>query len=231
MDRLQFLIGWYNREEDRKASVENSLNIPIGILTLLFVVQFYLIKEFNFGNCANWELISLLILVTVSCLSSLLAGFYIFKSYHNFPREYKYGGIPYASQLLKYENDLIEFYKQNATHFNNVTGEEKFMEYLQNKLAEQIDKNSFNNDEKYRHLNVSKRLVFFSVVTLVIAFVPFLTNTFHKPSQQVEATNLEILNKRIETIEKNLKQSSEENGNQRKTTTTDTTASATGQTN
>jgi hypothetical protein len=233
MDKLQFLIDWYNREEERKASVENSLNIPIGILTLLFVVQFYLVKDFDFVNYKNWEIVSLSTFVTASWLSSLATGFYIFKSYHNFPNEYKYGGIPYASQLLKHENELIEFYKQNATHFNNVKGEEKFIEYLQNKLAEQIDKNSFNNDEKYRFLNISKRLLLLSIFTLVISFIPFLTNTFIKPTkhQRVEMINLEELNKRIENIENSLKDNAKENDNQRKTTTTDSTTSATGQAN
>lgn len=232
MNKLQFLIDWYNREEERKASVENSLNIPIGILTLLFVVQFYLITNFDFVNCKNWEIVSLLIFVTASCLSSLATGFYILKFYHNFPNEYKYGGIPYASQLLKHESELIEFYKQNATHFNNVKGEEKFIEYLQNKLAEHIDKNSFNNDAKYRFLNISKRLILLSVFTLVIAFIPFLTNTFIKPIKyQKEMINLEDLNKRIENIENSLKDNSKQNDNKRKTTTTDTTTSTTGQAN
>ena len=196
MDKLQFLIDWYNREEERKASVENSLNIPIGILTLLFVVQFYLVKDFGFDNFESWEIISLLILVSASCISSLIAGFYILKSYHNFPKEYKYVGIPYPTQLLRYESELIEFYKQNSLHFNNVCGEDKFKDYLQNKLAEQIDKNSYNNDEKYRFLNISKRLIFISVITLVIAFVPFLTNLFSKPIkyQHLETINLDTLN-------------------------------------
>lgn len=230
MDKLQFLIDWYNREEERKASVENSLNIPIGILTVLFAIQFYLIKDFDYENCQAWEKASLLVFVIISSISALATGWYIFRSYHNFPNEYKYGGIPYPTQLIKHEKDLIEFYKENAAQFDNVNGEDKFNEYLQNKLAEHIDKNSFNNDEKYRFLNISKRLIFLSIVAIVIAFIPFLTNLLTRPTkpQQVEIINLDSLNKRIETIEKNLDPNLKENV---KRTKTDTTTTATGQTN
>src|SRR5688572_23888316 len=138
MDKLQFLIDWYNKEEERKASVENSLNIPIGILTVLFAIQFYLIKDFDFESCRSWERVALLTFVIISSLSSLGTGWYIFKSYHNFPSEYKYGGIPYPTQLIKHEKELIEFYKVNAVQFDNVAGEDKFKEYLENKLAEHI---------------------------------------------------------------------------------------------
>jgi len=230
MDKLQFLIDWYNREEERKASVENSLNIPIGILTVLFAIQFYLMKDFDFESCRSWEKVALLIFTIGSSLSSLAAGWYIFKSYHNFPNEYKYGGIPYPTQLIKHEKELIEFYEQNAEEFDNVTGEDKFKEYLQGKLAEHIDKNSFNNDEKYRFLNISKRLIFLSIITIIIAFIPFLTNLLTRPTkpQQVEIINLDSLNKRVETLENSLEHNLKENANRTKT---DTTATATGQTN
>ncbi|MCZ8354108.1 MAG: hypothetical protein O9340_05200 [Cyclobacteriaceae bacterium] len=231
MDKLQFLIDWYNKEEDRKASVENSLNIPIGILTVLFAIQFYLVKDFDFVSCRNWERIFLLVFVIASALSSLATGWFIFKSYHKFPHEYKYGGIPYPTQLIKYEKELVEYYKENGSQFDNVSGESKFEEYLQNKLAEHIDKNSFNNDEKYRFLNISKRFIFLSIITIVIAFIPFLTNLLFRPPkpQQVEIINLDSLNKRIETLENILDHNLKENA--KRTETIDTTTTATGQTN
>lgn len=232
MDKLQFLIDWYNREEERKSSVENSLNIPIGILTLLFAMQFYLVKEFDFGSCQIWEKYLLLGSVIGSFFVSIVAGLYIFKSYLGVPKEYRYGGIPYPSQLLSYEKDLITFYKENSAQFENVTGEEKFKEYLQNKLAEHIDKNTFNNDEKYRFLNACKTLIFVGVVALLIAFIPFLYNIFTRPSkpQQIEIINRPLqdpsLNKQIEFIQpENLKQQDE----QRKTPATDSTATTAGQ--
>jgi hypothetical protein len=100
MNKLQFLIDWYNREEERKSSAENSLNIPIGILTLLFAIQFFLIKDFDFNSCKDWEKTCLLGFVILSTLASLGSVYYLFKSYHNFPNEYKYGGIPNMAESL-----------------------------------------------------------------------------------------------------------------------------------
>jgi hypothetical protein len=229
VDKLQFLIDWYNREEERKSSVENSLNIPIGILTFLFAMQFYLIKEFDFGSCQIREKYWLLGSVSASFIASLIAGLYIFKSYRGIPKEYRYGGIPYPSQLLSYEKDLISFYKENSAQFQNVTGEEKFNEYLQNKLAEHIDKNTFNNDEKYRFLNISKTLMFAGVVTLLIAFIPFLVNLFTRPykPQQIEIVNPVPFKEQVQIIESDkLKQQIHE---QRKASTTDSTTTTSGQ--
>ena len=48
MNDLEFYENWYDKEEQRRTSLENSLNIPIGILTVNFILQFYLIKEFDF---------------------------------------------------------------------------------------------------------------------------------------------------------------------------------------
>lgn len=233
MDKLQFLIDWYNREEERKSSVENSLNIPIGILTFLFAMQFYLVKEFDFGSCQIWEKYWLVGSVLVSFVASLAAGLYIFKSYLGVPKEYRYGGIPYPSQLLNHEKDLVTFYKENSTQFENVTGEEKFKEYLQNKLAEHIDKNTFNNDEKYRFLNVCKTLMFAGIVALLIAFIPFLYSLFTRPykPQQIEIINRSLKesspNKQLELVQpEKLKQQIDE---QRKTSTTDSAVTTTGQ--
>jgi hypothetical protein len=229
MDKFQFFIEWYNREEERKVSVENSLNIPIGILTILFAIQFYLIKDFDFTNCQNWERCILLLFVGFSTLSSLVTGFFIFKSYHNFPNEYKYSGLPYPTQLITYEDELIEFYKVNLEHFDNINGEQKFKEYLLLKLAEHIDRNTFNNDEKYRYLNISKRLMFIAIITMVIAFFPFLTNLFTKPisPQQIEVVNLDNLYHRLDRIENKLILIQHTNDNKRATQTTDTTATTT----
>jgi len=232
MDKLQFLIDWYNREEDRKSSVENSLNIPIGILTILFAMHFFLVKEFDFVGGQWWEKVTLVVCILISALSSLIAGFFIFKSYHNFPKEYRYRGIPYPSQLLNHEKELIEFYRDNAHHYGNILGEDKFKEYLQNKLAEHIDANAFNNDEKYRFLNIAKTSMFISVITLLIAFAPFLINFFSRsqPPQQVEIVNINILTQKIEQLEKQIQNLNTKNSDfKRPTSAADTTAAATRQ--
>lgn len=197
-------------------------------------MQFYLVKEFDFGSCQIWEKYWLMGSVFASFIASLVAGLYIFKSYLGVPKEYKYGGIPYPSQLLNYEKDLITFYRENGAQFESVKGEDKFEEYLQNKLAEHIDKNTFNNDEKYRFLNVCKTLIFAGVVTLLIAFIPFLYNLFTRPykPQQIEIVNRPLQdpspNKQLELVQpEKLKQQVDE---QRKTSTTDSTTTTTGQT-
>src|SRR5688572_24099657 len=134
MERLQFLIDWYKREEDRKNSLETSLNIPIGILTIVFAVHFFLVRDFDYGNSGVLENVTFLASVIISVTAALVTTYLVLKSYHNIESEYLYKGLPFPSQLFKYEKDLIEFYKENKADYENVDGKEKFNEYLADKF-------------------------------------------------------------------------------------------------
>ena len=46
LNRIDFLKEWFYKEEERKNSLNDSLNIPIGILTGLIAIISYLFKEF-----------------------------------------------------------------------------------------------------------------------------------------------------------------------------------------
>lgn len=201
MNKTDFLLNWYDREEERKVSLESSLNIPIGILTIVFALLFYLVKEFDFTSASTFEEFCLILFVGISCISAFVTTYYLFKSYHNIYRGYTYNGLPYPTQLLKYEKELIEFYGE---HYGRpIKGDEEFDSYLTNKLASLVDNNAYNNDTKSKYLHSSKRFIFISILTLVLAFVPFLINSFSKPTkaQPIEVTNLTQISKQINKLE------------------------------
>lgn len=59
MKNLNFLIDWYHKENERRDSINRALNIPIGILTGLFILFFFLLREFRYEQ----ESISILIII------------------------------------------------------------------------------------------------------------------------------------------------------------------------
>lgn len=183
MNKFEFFTQWYEREEERRISLESSLNIPIGILTLIYAIQFYLIKEFYFEGLTSWDAYFFVGLVVLSIVSSILTTYYLFKSYHNTFLGFEYKGLPYPTQLLTHEKKLVEYYGQHQAYYGGVTGTEKFEEYLTLKFAELLDWNAFNNDTKSRYLHLSKRYIFISILMLALSFIPFFMNSMSKPDK------------------------------------------------
>lgn len=80
MDKLDFLIDWYKREEDRKNSLETSLNIPIGILTIVFAVHFFLVRDFDFASSSTLESGIFLTSIIISVIAALVTAYLVLKS-------------------------------------------------------------------------------------------------------------------------------------------------------
>ena len=230
MDKLEFLINWYKREEDRKNSLETSLNIPIGILTIVFAVHFFLVRDFDFTNSSTFESGVFLTSIIISVIAALVTTYLLLKSYHNIDSEYLYKGLPFPSQLFKYEKELIDFYKENRADFGDVDGKEKFKEYLAEKFTEHVDRDAANNDNKSNYLHQSKRFIFATLLFMVVSFIPYLTNLFDRPPKpdQIEIINLQSIVDRLDQIEKSIKENHDYGKRDAKA---DTTTTATGQTN
>ena len=102
MNRLDFFIEWYHKENERRTSLNDSLNIPIGILTGLFALMFFLLKEFDFDNeINNWILYSFVIFLAISIFFWLLVVFNLFRSYNKLYKGFEYDGLPFAFNLIR----------------------------------------------------------------------------------------------------------------------------------
>lgn len=156
MERLEFLKQWYEREDDRRIALENSLSIPIGILTAIFAIQFFTLNEYNFEVASGFEMFCLIGLISLSILLALITTFFLFKSYHNLFSGFQYTGLPLPADLFKYEKDLVEYYRVNSDYYGEINGEAKFEEYLIDRYIEHTGRNSQNNDQKSNFLYKSK---------------------------------------------------------------------------
>lgn len=225
MNKLDFWINWYNKEEERKHSLENSLNTPIGVLVLVFSALFFMFKEFDFENSSNTQSICLSIFAGISSLAIIIAAYFIIKAYY--AKNYLYKLLPSPTILLKHEKDLIDYYAENKDFFEGVDANDKFNEYLIETLANCIDVNSKNNDKKSNFIHLAKKYIFYSIIALGLGFIPFFYNSITKPDpiQKIEIKSLDLMLKEIKTLNKNL-----EHGRRDETkvdTTTSTTSTTT----
>ena len=174
LTELEFYLNWYDKEAERRTALDNSLSIPIGILTVTFGADFYILAQYNFHCSALLTNIILVALIGVSFISSCITAFFLFDSYHHFFQGYCYKAFPFATELHKHKLDIVDYYQKYSASFPNITGEEKFEEYLITKLTEYLDKNAYNNDKKSKAIHLAKGYILVAILSLVLAVVPFI---------------------------------------------------------
>lgn len=220
MNKLDFWVNWYNKEEERKLSLENSLNIPIGVLIVVFSALFYLFKEFDYEHSTKFEQASL-ILAGIACLLCTISAYFIGRAYH--AKSYVYNALPMPMSLLDYEKGLIAFYKESKEEHEQVDVNAKVEENLIQTLAACIDVNSANNDRKSHYIYRAKRWLLYSLMTLGVGFIPFFSNSLKKPDQvyEIKLKDLNLVQEQLKTLNKNF-----DYGNGRRQNTTGTTKGA-----
>jgi hypothetical protein len=179
MNDFEFYLNWYNKEAERKTALENSLNIPIGILTVTFGADYYLMVHYNFTSSSCILTSLLATMIGVSFVFSCIATYYLFVSYHGIFKGYLDKAFPFATELRKHKLDLIDYYQKQTANFPGISGEDKYEEYVIAKLTEYIDRNVRNNDKKAEALYRAKGHILRAIVCLVVALVPFILNFFH----------------------------------------------------
>nr|WP_321237642.1 hypothetical protein [uncultured Psychroserpens sp.] len=209
MKNLEFLIDWYHKESNRRDSINRALNIPIGILTGLFVLFFFLFREFKFNQDSSSLLVMIFyIILALAVLMWIIVVINIFGSYNNFFKGYTYKGIPYPTELDKYHKKLEEFVKsEREVLADEVTADSLYEEQFQNMLSEYLNVNINNNDIKAAFLFRAKKYLIWCFILVIISCIPFAYN-FHKFSKSENITKTEIVN--IEEI-KNLLNTIKEN--------------------
>ncbi len=180
MTDLEFYLNWYDKEAERRTDLDNSLSIPIGLLTVTYGADFYLLVQYNFHCSSLLTNVFLVALIGVSFISSCITAFFLFDSYHHFFKGYTYKAFPFATELHKHKIDLVEYYQKYANSFPNTTGKEKFEEYLVLKLTEYLDRNAYINDKKSKAIHLAKGYILIAILSLVLAVVPFIINLFQK---------------------------------------------------
>jgi len=187
MDKLELYKSFYDRENQRRESLNNSVSIPVGIITGLIATLVFLITRFNYGDnlLYTWSLI-ILVLISIILLSISIA--YLTKSFNNFAKGHDYIEIALLSDIENYYDELLKYHKNKIDKVDH-----DFQNYLCAEFIKYADNNARINDKRSFDLYKSKQFMFFSIVFLAFSFIPFGFGNYKTPekvpNQQIEKIN------------------------------------------
>lgn len=193
MDRIEFLREWFYKEDERKNSLNDSLNIPIGILTALIALIFYLFNEFNSIDENNYIKYPFYIFIATSLLFWFVSVFKLLQSYNDLYKGYSYLGFPCPS-FLKDENEILKNYLEEHQELldESITLESLEKKSIETLLIKCLETNVFNNDRKSAYLHSSKVHIINSLIIILISTAFFTANYIGNKNdkiQKIEITN------------------------------------------
>lgn len=195
MNKLDFIIEWYYKENDRQISLNDSLNIPIGVLTGLFVIFYYMVSTFSFSEETHlFVTIPFIIFMIFGAVFSILVVFYLFKSYNNFTGHFEYKMLTYPTILNKHFENLQKYVVENKQLLDTETTAETLYEKdLYEMLSEYLNRNIDNNNRKTKFLYKAKKFLLYSVISVFLCAIPFYFNqTLNKKNIKPQQINTSV---------------------------------------
>lgn len=203
MDYFEFYKDLYHRENDRRITVENTLNIPIAIISAIGTVIYFVITSFDYSIEPFLSYIFIL-LCSISTICLIFSIYYLIRAFCNFPKRYEYSGIPYPNELLLWHESLEKYYGENDLEIDE-NSKKHFQDFLIQNFVKHTSHNMFVNDQKYRYIYNSKMSIITGLVILMITMIPFGYNYFKKKDtiHKIELTErISILKERVEINKK-----------------------------
>ncbi len=167
MENFIFYKGLFEKELSRKVEIENSINIPVGILTLLISSLFFLVK--NISKNINYSEKTVIML---AALSITLSFIFLTKSFNNFFKGFNYKNLPDTIELRNYQLNLYDYNSQVKKD-----KKESFEIYLIDNYVQMTDNNLKINRKRLYDLFISKTLIIISIsLTMILGIMIILKN-------------------------------------------------------
>jgi len=183
----------YYYELERKASIEGSLSLPLGVIFVLAGALWYMIKNAPvFGYTVPHILFYLFL--SFLAVGIIFAVYFIIRAVWS----YSYGYVMSPQELVERLDELKQYYLEQEGYWKKKTGKAIDVlarEYLDDDLhshyieAGQMNWEKNNSKSKYRH-SMYKSIVV-SVAFLLAALVPYLAITLPDRNnvQKIEIVN------------------------------------------
>ncbi|SFU67382.1 PEP-CTERM protein-sorting domain-containing protein [Pustulibacterium marinum] len=182
-NQLQFYKDIHISELKRKSEIDNSINFPTTLLTLLLGGGFYLFRKENI-DFTNGNILSYLIILggIFFLLSIISAIIFLSRMYLNRFRKYKY--LPCSLDLMNRENELyhhfFNFYKEtkvkNPKESAIKDADDEFQKNLLNYYIEFGTHNQLVNDGRIKDFYWSRKILILAIIFLAITALLTLLN-------------------------------------------------------
>ncbi|RSC92586.1 hypothetical protein [Tenacibaculum singaporense] len=166
MNDLEFYKSIYDRELNRRKSLDDSISIPIGIISLLIgLVSFYYTSEEYKIIIDNSKIALILLGITFVLLT--LSIVFLVKSYNNFLRGFSYPNISLLKEVRHFQKVAISDYNEKVSKEKQIDFEEE----LTNKLITIADRNTQINDMRAIYLYRAKTFIILSLTVIFITTI------------------------------------------------------------
>lgn len=166
MDDITFYKSLYDRELKRRIDLDNSISVPIGTITLLFGLIFYVFSNVSLIP-VGWDIL-IYILIGGSGVLLFIGILYLVMSYNYLIYGFKYQNFPSTLELREYQlgvNKHREFEKIEIDLFD---------EYLINKYVDYTNCHVKINDKRGENLYHAKSYIIASMLMLLLTITIFL---------------------------------------------------------
>ena len=162
MDSYNFYKSLYDRELSRRIELDNALNIPLTVLTIIVAANAYTIDDT--GSIYTLSDVHFTHLIILLLLPALAAGvFYMMRSSNNLLKGFAYKNCGYVSDIRKYEQVV-------AAHNLAVTEEKNKVNFeyeIIAKLNDWTDNHIIFNDK--RSIDLYKCRVWLAIALIITA--------------------------------------------------------------
>lgn len=165
-----FYKNKFEREQRRRIELDNAMNLPIIVSTLIMGVNSFILKEHIFNkvwNSVDWIV---LIFLSISLLLIMTSCYHIFSSTnHLFKKSKLFQGIDYPNFELMREYRKFELDNNNCDIENKVDIENVIVE----KIILYADESTLINEERAESLSKSRKflIINFMIVIINMSFV------------------------------------------------------------
>ncbi len=171
MDSFTFYKSLYDRELARRIDLDNALNIPLTVLTIVVAANAYLIKDFGFiHSLEDVHLTHLIFAILIFILGTGI--FYMMRSSINWLKGFAYKNFAYVSQIREYEEQINAYNEQVVEERNKID----FATKIISKLAALTDDHIIFNDKRSKDLYRCRVCLGLALILTALNFIQTVSN-------------------------------------------------------
>jgi hypothetical protein len=203
MEQEEFYKDLYDRSLDTKDEINNSLSIPIGIITALVAGLFYAVTTFDFADKKIWCLIVFVIIAISSIVFLGISIYRLIKAFSDFHDGLPYAYLADANDLDVYFKGLVNFYAAAGAANPNAlqSAQNDFNAYVLSEWIKSTGINQKNNKEKIYQRFQCHQFMIYALVSLSLLVIPFGINFgLSKGKEDVQKVQITSFNPKSITI-------------------------------
>jgi hypothetical protein len=178
IDLREFYKDYYDKTLEWKDEINNSLSMPIGIITALIAALFYVLTNFDFQFSRSISIAFVSIALTVVFLIGC-SVYHLIRTLSDFHDGYSYAYIDNTDVLHQYYESLVQYYialPGNTEASSIKHAKTKFSDHITQRLINCAYINQNNNNAKNLRRYKCHRFIIYSIIALCLLNIVFYVN-------------------------------------------------------